>query len=202
MEMETGNVNIIIFIITIAVSLIAIYIKPVIIEKYALSPWKVVYEKKWYLTITSGFLHADLFHLLFNMWTFWFFCQALEMYAGTFNFLVIYFGSMILSDISTIIKQKDNYGYKSLGASGAISGALFSLILFEPFQLYYVMFIPFGIPAVIFAILYLAYCYYAARHSKDNINHEAHFCGALAGIVLTILLKPQIIESFLYKIFN
>mgnify|MGYP001347643136 FL=1 len=202
MEMETGNVNIIIFIITIAVSLIAIYIKPVIIEKYALSPWKVVYEKKWYLTITSGFLHADLFHLLFNMWTFWFFCQALEMYAGTFNFLVIYFGSMILSDISTIIKQKDNYGYKSLGASGAISGALFSLILFEPFQLYYVMFIPFGIPAVIFAILYLAYCYYAARHSKDNINHEAHFWGALAGIVLTILLKPQIIESFLYKIFN
>lgn len=194
--------NIIIFIITIAVSLIAIYIKPVIIEKYALSPWKVVYEKKWYLTITSGFLHADLFHLLFNMWTFWFFCQALEMYAGTFNFLVIYFGSMILSDISTIIKQKDNYGYKSLGASGAISGALFSLILFEPFQLYYVMFIPFGIPAVIFAILYLAYCYYAARHSKDNINHEAHFWGALAGIVLTILLKPQIIESFLYKIFN
>jgi membrane associated rhomboid family serine protease len=201
MEMETGNVNIIIFIITIAVSLIAIYIKPVIIEKYALSPWKVVYEKKWYLTITSGFLHADLFHLLFNMWTFCF-CQALEMYAGTFNFLVIYFGSMILSDISTIIKQKDNYGYKSLGASGAISGALFSLILFEPFQLYYVMFIPFGIPAVIFAILYLAYCYYAARHSKDNINHEAHFWGALAGIVLTILLKPQIIESFLYKIFN
>jgi len=191
MEMETGNVNIIIFIITIAVSLIAIYIKPVIIEKYALSPWKVVYEKKWYLTITSGFLHADLFHLLFNMWTFWFFCQALEMYAGTFNFLVIYFGSMILSDISTIIKQKDNYGYKSLGASGAISGALFSLILFEPFQLYYVMFIPFGIPAVIFAILYLAYCYYAARHSKDNINHEAHFWGALAGIVLTILLNRK-----------
>lgn len=202
MEIETGNVNIIIFIITIAVSLIAIYIKPVIIEKYALSPWKIVYEKKWYLIITSGFLHADLFHLLFNMWTFWFFCQTLEMYAGTFNFLVIYFGSMILSDISTIIKQKDNYGYKSLGASGAISGALFSLILFEPFQLYYVMFIPFGVPAVIFAILYLAYCYYAARHSKDNINHEAHFWGALAGIVLTILLKPQIIESFLYKIFN
>jgi len=202
MEIQTGNINIIIFFITIAISLIAIYFKPAIIEKFSLSPWKVIYEKKWYLTITSGFLHADIFHLIFNMWTFWFFCQALEMYAGTFSFLVIYFGSMILSDVTTIIKQKDNYGYKSLGASGAISGALFSLILFEPFQLYYVMFIPFGIPAVLFAILYLAYCYYAARHSQDNINHEAHFWGALAGIVLTILLKPNIIESFLYKIFN
>ncbi|NLO18448.1 MAG: rhomboid family intramembrane serine protease [Ignavibacteria bacterium] len=202
MEILSGNSSLIIFAITIAFSLFAMYINPAIIEKYALSPWKVIYEKKWYLVITSGFLHADFFHLLFNMWTFWFFCQTLELYAGTISFLIIYFASMILSDVTTIIKHKDNYAYKSLGASGAISGALFSLILFEPFQLYYLVFIPFGIPAVVFALLYLAYCYYAARHSKDNINHDAHFWGALAGIVLTIFLKPNVLETFLYKIFN
>jgi membrane associated rhomboid family serine protease len=191
----------IVFLITIAVSGYTLFKRNgTIIDKFALCPWQVINQHKWYQTITSGFLHADFMHLIFNMLTYYFFAFELEIVVGSGNFIIIYFGSMILADVTSLLKHKDDYSYRSLGASGAISGVIFSYILFFPKESLYVMLVPIPIPAPIFAILYLAYCYYAARHSYDLINHEAHFWGALAGIVLTVLLEPSVVEIFLHQL--
>jgi membrane associated rhomboid family serine protease len=183
------------------VSLIAMFKSPKLYESWLLQPYRVVYGKKWYLIITSSFLHADLTHLLFNMLTFYFFAFNLESITGTVDFLIIYFVSMILSDISTVIKNKDNHGYRAVGASGAISGVVFSSILFNPGAKMGIIFFPVPIPAPIFGLLYLAYCYYAARSSSDDINHEAHFYGALSGIIITIILFPAVVKYFINYIF-
>jgi membrane associated rhomboid family serine protease len=141
-------------------------------------------------------------HLIFNMMTFFFFAFTLEAQIGSVKFGLIYFASLILSDIPTIFKHKNDFWYNSLGASGAISGVLFSFILFYPLTPLYLFFIPIGIPAVLFGGLYLLYCVYASRQSRDNINHDAHFFGALTGIIITILIIPGIVPHFLSALFG
>ncbi|MCE5304585.1 rhomboid family intramembrane serine protease, partial [bacterium] len=107
------------------------------------------------------------------------------------------FGSLIIADIPSIIKYRNDPSYASLGASGAISGVVFSMILFYPFSGLYIFPIPFPLPAFVFGILYLAWSYYSSKHYEDIINHSAHFWGALAGIILTIILEPQSIFIFI-----
>lgn len=193
---------IVIFLTTIGISLYTLYKNHNLLYAWILSPRRVYYEKQYHLIITSGFLHADLMHLLFNMFTFYFFAFRLEAVIGTVNFLIVYFGSMILSVISTILKKKDDYGYGSLGASGAISGLVFASVLIAPNSTMMIMPIPIPIPAYIFAVLYLVWSYFAAKKAQDMINHEAHFWGALAGVVLMIILIPGIIGYFISSLFN
>src|SRR5690606_4427495 len=116
------------------------------------------------------------------------------------QFLLIYVVGLILSDVTTIFKHKDNYGYHSLGASGAISAVLFSYILFNPTMSLYLFFIPIPIPAVIFGPLYLVYCVWTANSARDSIIHVAHFYGALSGLSVTILLYPTIIGHFIREV--
>lgn len=165
--------------------------------KFMLHPYSVYRKNKIYTIITSGMIHADWMHLIFNMITFFFVGFALEAQIGSLRFGLIYLLSLVLSDIPSIYKHKDDFWYNSLGASGAISGVLFSFILFYPLTPFYLFFIPIGIPAVLFGGLYLLYCAYASRQSRDNINHDAHFFGALTGIIITILIVPGIVEHFL-----
>lgn len=200
--METLNLaSYIIFFATIVASLVGIYSRTGFGERGVLHPYSVVHHKKYYMIITSGFLHADMMHLMFNMLTFYFFAFQLELIIGSVNFFFLYFSSLIISNISTIIKNKNNYGYRSVGASGAISGVLFSYIMLNPGARIGIIFFPIGIPAPIFGVLYLAYCWWAAKKSQDFINHEAHFWGALAGVILTIILIPDVIEHFLNNVF-
>jgi membrane associated rhomboid family serine protease len=201
MDFNNTPISAIILITTVGISLWTMFGNRILFDKMILSPYRVIYEKKWYLVITSSFIHADMFHLMFNMLTFYFFAFKLESVLGPWRFLLIYFGCMILADVTTIIKQKDNYGYGSLGASGAISGILFSSILFFPKASLGIMFFPIPIPAPIFAVLYLAYCYYASRRAGDMINHEAHLWGALAGIILTVLIVPESLTWFISQVF-
>ena len=170
--------------------------------KFMLHPYSVYRKNKLYTLITSGMIHSDWMHLIFNMMTFFFFAFTLEAQIGSFKFGLIYFASLILSDIPTIFKHKNDFWYNSLGASGAISGVLFSFILFYPLTPLYLFFIPIGIPAVLFGGLYLLYCVYASRQSRDNINHDAHFFGALTGIIITILIIPGIVPHFLSALFG
>jgi membrane associated rhomboid family serine protease len=170
--------------------------------KFMLHPYSVYRKNKLYTLITSGMIHSDWMHLIFNMMTFFFFAFALEAQIGSVKFGLIYFASLILSDIPTIFKHKNDFWYNSLGASGAISGVLFSFILFYPLTPLYLFFIPIGIPAVLFGGLYLLYCVYASRQSRDNINHDAHFFGALTGIIITILIIPGIVPHFLSALFG
>lgn len=192
-----------IFAITIATS-VYVFSNPQMYGNMMLHPYSLQRNKsKWYTVFTSGIIHADWGHLLFNMITFYYFGFALEGFfvqasgdIGHLYFALLYIVSLVLSDIPTIMQQKNNPGYYSLGASGAISAVLFGYILFQPKAMLGIfMIIP--MPAYLFAILYIGYCVWASKNAKDRINHDAHLFGALAGLVITILLYPWIIRHFI-----
>ncbi len=194
-------VSSLLFVFTILVSLYGIYGNPVVNRGLMLHPYSIKRGQSYYTIITSGFIHADMNHLLFNMMSYYFFAFSLEKIVGHWQFATIYILGLILSDISSIIKNKNNSSYYSLGASGAISAVLFSYILFDPLSKIYIFFIPIGIPAYMFAGLYLAYCVYASKTQGDHINHEAHFWGAVSGLVITAILFPHVLGYFLQSVF-
>jgi len=186
----------IIFVFTLITSIYA-FNDPQIYGKFMLHPYSVSKGKKLYTFITSGLIHADWMHLFFNMFTFYAFAFNLERTIGHWQFGVLYLVSLVLSDVPTMMKHKNDFWYNSLGASGAISGVLFSFILFYPFSPLRIFPIPIDIYAIIFGVLYLVYCWYASKNARDHINHDAHFFGALTGIIVTIILVPGIIPNFI-----
>lgn len=200
MELLTTPAALSIFIITVALSLYTMYRDRDLYYKWVLHPYSIKNGGRYHTILTSGFLHADMPHLIFNMLTFYFFAFSLERVVGSSKFLIIYLGSMILADITTIIKRKDDPNYHSVGASGAIAGVIFSFILFFPTSSMYIMFLPIPIPAPLFGLIYLAYTYYSSKKSYDLINHEAHLWGSLAGIILTILVEPESLRIFIEDI--
>lgn len=181
--------------ITLLVSFLA-FSNPELKLKLMLHPYSIHRGTRVWSVITSGFIHADLGHLAMNMISFYFFAFTLEATIGSIQFGVLYLAGMVLADVSTILKYKDHYGYYSLGASGAVSAVLFSFILYFPKVGIYLFFIPIPIDAYIFAGLYLIYSIYASRQSSQ-INHEAHFYGALSGLAITILFNPGVIARCL-----
>ena len=189
----------IIFGLTIAISLFAFY-NDDLYNKLILQPYNVSKGKYVYTLITSGFIHADWMHLLFNMMTFFFFAFQLEAAIGHWQFGLLYMVSLVLSDLPSVAKHKKDFWYRSLGASGAISAVVFSYIMFNPFNSLYIMFLPIPIPAIVFGVLYLVYCSYASKKGIGNINHDAHFYGALFGIIFTIILHPDVINMFLAEL--
>lgn len=184
----------IIFVFTLITSIYA-FNDTQLFGKFMLHPYSVAKGNKLHTFITSGLIHADWMHLFFNMFTFFFFAFKLEAMIGHWQFGLLYIVSLILSDIPTAIRHKDDYRYSSLGASGAISAVLFSYILYLPVSMIGVMFIP--MPAIVFGVLYLVYCMYMSKNSRDSINHDAHFFGALTGLILTVILQPGIIPHFI-----
>lgn len=145
-----------------------------------------------YRMLSSAFLHADMMHLAFNMITFYFFAPWVIAMLGTWLFLLIYFGSLFLGNILTLVLNKDNYNYRAVGASGAVMGVIYSAILFNPDANLYLFFaIP--IPAYLFGIGYLLYSIYGMKAQNDNIGHTAHFGGAIGGYLLTLILVPQLL---------
>jgi len=168
--------------------------------KFMLHPYSVSRRHKVYTLITSGLIHADWMHLIFNMVTFFSFGFPLERAIGSWQFGLIYFVGLILSDIPTVIKHKNDMWYNSLGASGAVSAVLFSSILHDPFVRLYIFPIPIAIWAIVFGPLYLLYCVYASKNSRDNINHDAHFFGALTGLIVTVMVVPGVIPQFLSQL--
>ena len=167
-----------IFVLTLITTIMA-FSNETLYGKLMLHPYSVSKGKYLYTIITSGLIHKDWMHLAFNMLSFYFFAFQLEGIIGHWQFAVLYFASMILSDLPSIQKHRDDSWYNSLGASGAISAVVFSAILFNPRGEMGLLFLPFTIPAWIFGILYLVYCHFASKHARDNINHDAHFYGAL-----------------------
>lgn len=189
----------IIFVITIITTLIA-FSNDDVYGNFILHPYSVYRKQRVYTVITSGLIHNDWMHLFFNMFSYSFFAFYLEGLIGHWQFGVLYVLSLILSDIPTVYKYRDDIRYHSLGASGAVSAVIFSFILFEPLTPIYLMFIPIGIPAVLFGVLYLIYCNYASKHARDNVNHDAHLFGALSGLLITILINPHIVNHFINKV--
>lgn len=197
------SITIIIIIITCLVSITAFYNREEM-DKMIFWPALIRQKKQYYRFITSGFIHADWLHLGFNMFTLYFFGRIVEQYFrelfGPGVFILFYLLSMIAADIQTYVKNRGNYQYRSLGASGAISAVLFASILFNPWAKIYLFIIPIGIPAFIFGFIYLAYCVYMSKRGGDNINHNAHLWGALFGILFTIVLEPRVASFFLQQL--
>lgn len=189
----------VIFAITLIVTFIAFY-NDDLYARLMLQPYNVSRGSYLYTLITSGFIHKDMMHLLFNMLTYYFFAFRLEAQLGHWQFGLLYMLSLVLSDLPSVVKYKNDMWYRSLGASGAISAVVFSAILFDPLAGMGILFIPVAIPAVLFGALYLVYCSYASRQARDGINHDAHFFGALSGVMITVLLVPAIVPYFFHTI--
>jgi membrane associated rhomboid family serine protease len=190
----------VIFVVTIAVSLIGLFAAPKLIERSLFRPYWFLRRKQYDTLITSGLVHADLMHLLFNMMTFYFFAFALERTIGTVPFLVLYLAGLVISHAGTYFKQRRNPEYACLGASGAISAVLFAAIVYAPDQSIMILPIPIPIPAPLFAVLYLAYTYYAAKHPHGRINHDAHLGGAITGLLFVALTEPRAYSYLLQSI--
>ena len=141
---------------------------------------------------SSGFLHADMTHLLFNMLTLWFFAPVVINFMGDFSFVLIYFGSLLFGSLLTMAFHKNDYGYRAVGASGAVTGVLYSAILLQPDMMLGIFFI-IPMPAYLFGILYLLYSIYGMRAKNDNIGHTAHFGGAVGGYLITLVKQPTLL---------
>jgi membrane associated rhomboid family serine protease len=185
-----------IFVITIITTLMA-FNNEHLLNNLILHPYSVYRKKKVYTVITSGLIHNDWMHLIFNMFSYYFFAFSLEKVMGHWQFGLLYAASLILSDVPTIFKHKNDYGYRCLGASGAVSAVIFAMILYTPGGGIQIFPIPFTIPNIIFGPLYLVYCYYASKQARDNVNHDAHMYGALSGLVITILLNYHVVGDFI-----
>lgn len=147
-----------------------------------------------YRMFTSAFLHADFVHLIFNMLTLYFFAPVVLYHLGVLAFLFIYLGSLACGSLLTLYFHKNDYSYRAIGASGAVTGVLYSAILLQPdmtLGLYFVI----PMPAYIFGIGYLLYSIYGMRAKNDNIGHTAHFGGAIGGYIITLSRIPSMFQD-------
>ena len=144
-------------------------------------------------SVSSGFLHVDMSHLIFNMLTLYFFAPIVIQYFGNIKFGILYFISLIAGSLLALVFHKDEYNYSAVGASGAVTGVLYSAILLQPEMKLGFFFIPIPIPAYIFGIGYLLYSIYGMKNKLGNIGHTAHFGGAIGGYAATLLLMPSLI---------
>jgi membrane associated rhomboid family serine protease len=179
----------VILVVTIVVSVIGLA-SPRLIERSVLRPYLVARGTGYAGLLTSGFVHANVGHMVFNLITFYSFGFALERVTGSGAFLTLYFSSLLISGLGTCIKHRDDPAYASLGASGAILGVLFASIVYFPRQSLYILPLPIPIPAPLFAVAYLAYSYFSSRRGTGRINHDAHIFGALTGIAFVLLTDP------------
>jgi membrane associated rhomboid family serine protease len=196
----TAPVASFIFAITILTSVWALY-NDNVYANMILNPYTVYRGQRRYTVLTSGMIHNDWMHLLFNMLSYSFFAFSLEPTIGHWQFAVLYVVSLILSDLPTVYKHKNDEWYNSLGASGAVSAVIFSAILYNPVVPMGLLIIPFfHLPAVVFGIIYLVYCNYASKRAQDNINHDAHLFGALSGLLITIALHPHVVNQVIQQV--
>ncbi len=196
------NHTLCLIIITVVVSLLA-FNNRIIMNRLIL--WPPAMQRGQYdRFITHGFVHADGMHLLFNMITLFFFGSAIErfyrQYVADLGFALFYLGALIIAVLPSFWQNRHNRQWATLGASGAVSAVLFAYILFEPWNLIFVFFIP--VPAIIFAVLYVAYSVWADKQRRDNVNHSAHLWGAAYGVIVTLMLEPKLLQHFLNQLIN
>jgi membrane associated rhomboid family serine protease len=202
------SVTIVLIITTVLISLFA-WKNGNVFDKLRFNASLVAYNKEYYRLFTYAFLHGDWAHLFINMFVLWMFGNLIEetyLYWWGVKGLVLYFllytTAIVVSTLSDVKKQKENYGYNAVGASGAVSALVFAFILIYPLQKVYFFFIPIGIPAFAFGILYLIYSTYMAKKQRDNIGHNAHFWGGVYGFFFTILFRKSLIVDFWMQIFG
>jgi membrane associated rhomboid family serine protease len=180
-----------ILLLTIAVSLLALYKLPKLIDVCLFRPYYLLRKQQYHTLLSSGLIHGSGQHLLFNMLTFYFFGPSLEQTIGTIRFVVLYVVALALSEARTYLQHRNNPNYASLGASGAVSAVLFASIVYFPNQSLFILPIPFPIPAPLFAVSYLIYSWHLGRQGRDNINHTAHIDGAVTGLLFVAITDSR-----------
>jgi membrane associated rhomboid family serine protease len=193
MELPGAPATYALIIANLIASLYGLFIDQRFVASYVFNVGALVRNKQHYRVFTSSFLHGDLFHLLFNMTTLFYFGPVVEKILGTDGFLVVYFGAVLTSGIVSFYVNRNNLDYSSLGASDGVSGVLLSFCLFYPFEKIYFLFVPIGIPAILFAVLFVVISAGMMGREGNRIAHEGHLGGALAGVVLTILMRPEVV---------
>lgn len=208
--------------VTIAISLLA-FERPELLRRFILNPYEIVHYKKWYRSISHGFIHADFMHLFFNMYVLYMFGIQGESSAssahgfgsvepillndfgskGYLYFFLLYVGGILFSSLFAIFKNQDNPNYNALGASGAVSAIVFVFIILNPNAELGIIFIP-GIylPAYIFGPLMLVGEYYLAKRGRTRIAHDAHISGAIYGLVILAIIDIDYYINFINAIFN
>ena len=199
-------ITLLIVIVTVLTS-VAAFRRQELLYRFDLSPARIVHQKQYYRIFTHAFLHADYFHLGINMLVLYSFGSFIEqkfsaleadgvIFSGPFFYLLLYAGSIAVASLPTITRYRNDEGYSALGASGAVSAVVFAYIFFAPLnKIYFYMVLP--IPGILFGVLYLVYSSYMGKRNKDNINHSAHFWGAVAGFLFPVLLDPSLFMDFL-----
>lgn len=170
--------------------------------------YSVWHSREWYRMMSHGLVHGGWGHLLFNMLTLYFFGGVVEQYfalafgstLGILLYVALYVTAIAVSSIWDLVKNRDDWNYNAVGASGAVSAILFAAILFEPKMGIYIFLIPIPVPGYIFAPLYLLYCWYMARRNMDNIGHTAHFWGAVYGLLFPLACRPDFFQRFLAQL--
>jgi membrane associated rhomboid family serine protease len=194
------SITMIILVLTTIISLVS-FNSSRLMDALIFWPPAITMRHQYYRFVTCGFVHADLMHLAFNMFTLYFFGRALEAYymgilgLQHYYFTILYITALIVANIPSYLKQHDNYNYRSLGASGAVCAVMFAFIMISPWeQLSIFGVVP--VPAIVFAVLFLGYSIYMSRRGGDNVNHDAHLWGALYGVAFTIAARPSVVSSF------
>lgn len=145
--------------------------------------------------VSSGFLHVDMTHLLFNMFTLYMFSEAVVQYLGASTYTFIYFLSLIFGNVFSYYAHRKNSYYSAVGASGAVAGIIYaSILLYPEMKLMFILF-PVPIPGYIFGVGYLLYAIYGMKKNIGNIGHSAHFGGAVSGFLATILFEPNVMDT-------
>lgn len=169
-----------------------------LLDRLILWPPAIDRNRQYDRLLTHGFIHADGQHLLFNMITLFFFGRAIEPVfvakIGLLGFVAFYLSAIVMAIMPTYFRHQHDAGYRSLGASGAVSAVLFSYILFAPWNLIFVFFLP--VPAIVYAVAYIGYSIWMDRRGGDNVNHSAHLWGAAYGVMFTLLMEPGVLRHF------
>ena len=189
--------------ITVVVSVIAFQRRD-IFNQLKFNAYDIKHFKKYYRFLSYGLVHADWMHLAINMFVLYSFGDIVSQFfdhyfglKGNVYFLLLYLGGLAFSTLFDFGKYKDDPYYNAVGASGAVAAIVFSSILLYPAGKIFLFFIPIGIPAPLFGILYLGYSVYMGKRGTDNIGHSAHFWGAIYGLIFTVAIKPEFFMLFI-----
>lgn len=200
--------TIIIIVLTSIVSLLA-FNNSVWFDKLKFNAYFVKHSNEKYRLLSYGLIHADWVHLIVNMFVLYSFGRVVELFftmhfeeKAYYYYGLLYLGGIALSVLAAFGKHKDNILYNAVGASGAVSAVVFSSIVLYPVGKITFIFLPIPISSPVFGLIYLVYSYFMSKKAQDNIGHDAHFWGAIFGVVFTIALKPELFLIFIKQLFG
>jgi membrane associated rhomboid family serine protease len=196
------TITIIIIIITCLVSIVA-FSNQKVINDLIFYPARMKGGREMHRLITHGFIHADFMHLIVNMFTLYFFGTGAEdSIFSKAQYIILYITAIPAASLFDLFKQKDNYNYRSLGASGAVSAVLFSTIILDPWAKGVCLYGFLCLRNILFGILYIVYSAYMSKKGIDNVGHNAHLWGAIYGFAFTAIMRPDLLKTFLEKLMH